>query len=471
MFDHSNDTTDPQLLPREQIGEEGWQQVQARLPEGWQTQGDALGAWRRRRKLQQPADVLRGLLAYVLWGYSLRQLACWSVLRGIGNLSETAWRKRLQRAQAWLAWLLAQVVSAGTVAQPWIAAKGLGRIILVDGTHLRCRGRHGMVARVHTAFDLLAGRLAEVLVTDHFTGENWNRFTVQPGDLFISDQANKYQQRLVDLAQRQAFGLVRTSLAGLTLYEREGPRMDLMAWLKGRHAPAGRICSRDAWVHGTDCWVPVQVVALRLSQQQRERALQRKRKKARQDKSKVSDRAAYGAGWLIVVSTLPPAQWTAAQLLALYRARWHIELLFKRIKQLLEVHVLPCERWERARASVLASLLSWALQEQEASQIRLWLREQQHELQHAETAAACPEPEMEQDEVMSEWTLAALCLDQLRAQVRGVISVQRFRQCWPHLTRFLRERGHHRTHWYSRVVAWLTEAGEVQGDVCLPSCP
>jgi hypothetical protein len=201
----------------------------------------------------------------------------------------------------------------------------------------------------------------------------------------------------------------------------------------------------------------VQLVALRLTAEQTQKAIRRKRKKATQDKSQVSQPAAYGAGWLLIVSTLPKAEWSAAQLLALYRSRWHIELLFKRIKQLLDVHQLRCEHWQRARASLLAYLLSWALQEEELVQIRQLLTASQGMLQQEGATAAMPEPDLGQHAAISEWTLAVLCVDQLRSQVRGTFSSQRFRSCLPRLQRFLRGSPRRRTHWFSQCFAWLAE--------------
>lgn len=107
------------------------------------------------------------------------------------------------------------------------------------------------------------------------------------------------------MVSRGAQVLVRCSLTSLPLFERDGSRLDLLRWLKGRHAPAGRICCRAEWVQTPWLWIPVQLVALRLSQEQTQKALRRKRKKASQNHCRVSSRAAYGAGWVLVVSTLP----------------------------------------------------------------------------------------------------------------------------------------------------------------------
>lgn len=292
MLSSNHHTTDPQLVPMETITTDAWEQeIMPRLPLWWETQAVALGAWTRDRKVHRPADLFRAILAYVLCNSAFRTLACWSVLSGIADISETAWRKRLQETGDWLAWMLTRVVASGQAAIPWIVGKGVRRVILGDGTHLRCRGIRGMVARVPTAFDLLGGRLAEVLVTDEHQGEDWRLFDVQEGDLFISDRVNGSAQRIAEMVCRGAQVLVRCSLRSQPLFDEDGRRIDLMAWLKGRHAPAGRVWTRQVCIHPPVLWVPLQVVALRLTQEQTQKAIRRKRKKATQDTCKLSAQA------------------------------------------------------------------------------------------------------------------------------------------------------------------------------------
>ncbi|MGH2509242.1 MAG: hypothetical protein ACRDHZ_17820, partial [Ktedonobacteraceae bacterium] len=260
---------------------------------------------------------------------SFRQLRVWSVLSGLADLSDTAWCKHLQKAEAWLAWLLGEVLAMGACTAPWLIGKGLRRVLLLDGTHLRCLGKQGQIWRVHTAFDLLAGRLTEVHVTDTSAGENWNRFAVQQGDLLISDRVNGYQDRLVWVAQHMAHAIVRCSTWALPLFERDGSRIDVLTWLKGRHAPAGQVWSQAAWVQTEHLWMPVRLIALRLTPEQQCKAERRVHKKAGQDKRKeVKPETLYLAGWLLVVTTLPREQWNEAEVLTLYRSRWHIALLF-----------------------------------------------------------------------------------------------------------------------------------------------
>lgn len=139
-------------------------------------------------------SLLRGLLASVLCAFCVRALCCWSVRIGIAEISEAACRKRLRTAGAWLEWLLISLLAVRACHMPWIIGKGLRRILLLDGTHLRCPGKQGQVWRRQTAFDLFSGWLAEVLV--------------------------------------------RCPASAWPLYERQGQRIAVVNWLKSRPVPA-----------------------------------------------------------------------------------------------------------------------------------------------------------------------------------------------------------------------------------------
>jgi hypothetical protein len=170
-----HDTTLPAILPVDCVHAHTWEQdVLPRLPKGWQERAKHLKAFTRARHVRSAGDLLRAVLAYMLCVRSFRQLGCWSVLIGLADLSEAAWRKRFQQARAWL------------------LRKGLRRLLLVDGTHLACLGEDGQCWRIHTGFDVLAGRLMEVHVTTDAVAETWSLFHVQEGDLLISDRANGY---------------------------------------------------------------------------------------------------------------------------------------------------------------------------------------------------------------------------------------------------------------------------------------
>lgn len=453
MPNTSHDTIPQSDLPVPNLAAQDWEQeVLPRLPPGWQEQARRLHAFSRARELRSAADLLRGILAYVLGVGSFRQLGCWSVLIGLADISEAAWRKRLRQACAWLGWLVSELLAVAACTSPWLVRHGLRRVLLVDGTHLACQGAHGQTWRIHSAFDVLSGRLAEVQVSTDKVAEQWSLFQVQAGDLLISDRANGYAERLRFIQQQQAEAIVRFTPSTLPLFEADGRRIDVVRWLKGCHAPAGRSMSRQVWLHTETGPLEVRVVALRLNAAQSEAAQRKAKKQASKRQRHLQPDTLYVAGWVLLVTTLSAQQWSAAEVLTLYRSRWHIELLFKRLKQWLAQHRLACEHAASVRASILAWLLCWLLQEQELVAARLEL---QAAVSLPDAVVELPAPQQGQHEAISEWLLASVCVDVLRAQVRGSYSAARLHACLARLRRFLCGSPRKRTHWFSQVGRWL----------------
>src|SRR5207302_2105877 len=86
------------------------------------------------------------------------------------------------------------------------------------------------------------------------------------------------------------------------------------------------------------------------------------------------------AGWLLVFSSLPSPRWSDAQVLALSRARWQIELVIKRMKQVLKLAQLRGKTAATNEATILALLVCWALQQEQAQWAREVLGQAQQQL-------------------------------------------------------------------------------------------
>ena len=220
----THDTTPSELLQGKLPRDDWSSEVLPRLPEGLEQEARARKAFERSRQICSASDLLRGVLAYVYTVHSFAHLSLWSVLIGVADISANAWRKRLRQAGPWLTWLLQELLASSTAVAPWLARSGLRRILLIDGTHLPCPGPAGLIWRVHTAFDLLTGRLSQLRVTDSHVAERLELFELQEGDLVISDRANGYRERIAFVRERLAHVVGRFCPATLPLHDAQGQR-------------------------------------------------------------------------------------------------------------------------------------------------------------------------------------------------------------------------------------------------------
>ncbi len=133
------------LMPEMQeadLNDAAWNEVvSTRLPANLEAQARQLQAWSRQRGLRSVSDLLRAFLVYACCQYSFRELGMWAVLKGIGALSERAWRKRLDRSRQWIAWLLSELL--GVHQTPTWLPEGAGRILLIDATRWKTKAGHG----------------------------------------------------------------------------------------------------------------------------------------------------------------------------------------------------------------------------------------------------------------------------------------------------------------------------------------
>ena len=226
----NHDTMTSDLLQADQLTDDWTTEVVARLPETFAQQAKALKAFERSRQIRSPADLLRGLLAYVYITHSFAHLSMWSVLIGLAEVSANDWRQRLQRASAWGNWLLQALLLSSSAVVPWLLRAGVRRVLLIDGTHLKCFGPLGETWRVHTAFDLLAGRLTELKVTDTHEAEHLEVFDLQAGDLVVTDRANGYRERIAFVKQQQADIVVRFSPSTLPVEDEQGKAVEVVRW-------------------------------------------------------------------------------------------------------------------------------------------------------------------------------------------------------------------------------------------------
>jgi hypothetical protein len=305
-------------------------------------------------------------------------------------------------------------------------------------------GRSGDAWRLHLAFDLIAGRVGQVHLSDRHSGEKLAHFQLQPGDLVLLDAGYGYRTTLASAQAMRADVLFRFTPSTCPLEDHLGQPLDLLAWLR-QDGPSLR--QRTGYWSQAGQRGQVRLLAKRRAEHQRLAAERKLRRKAQKSGRAVGVIGLFLCGWLLLLTTLQASAFSEAELLWLYRARWQVELLFKRMKQLLRLGQVRATSTEGATATIRALLVAWLLTEQVSTGLRAVLPDL--------SAPLAPGAQTETKPVVSSWTLTVLSLETLRQQVVGTWSEARVRECLPRLRRFLVSRSK-RAHQESEVRAFLT---------------
>jgi len=445
-------------------------EIVPQLPERLDEQARSLKAYQRYREIKRASDLLRALLAWVLGGCSFRQLGCWAVLLGVADISEAAWRKRVRQCGEWLHWLLTEVMSpARREAEP-----NQPRVLVVDGTSLGQTGGTGDDWRVQLAYDLVEGRLVHVRVGDRHQAETMVELPGRAGDLFVGDRGYGVRRNVIAIDEMRAASLVRFSPNHCRLEQADGSLFEVGHWLEELPETV-RIAEEEGYCVEADTRVKVRVLALRLPPEQAQKARQRVEARAKRKQQVVRPQTLQLAGWVLLLSTLDVRHFGAEELFWLYRSRWQIELLIKQLKQFLLLVRLRSHHPDTVRATVLAALVAWVLQEEEGqallrsmtamaqpgeqSLVEAYLplleQWQAEEQAHEGGKESRQEVAEQMRRPVSMWLLSACCLSRWRTLVLGQWSAARVQACLPRLRRFLCPSPRRRIHQRLWFLAWV----------------
>ena len=351
----------------ESLLSELWQTVLTRLggTAAIESSGREMGAFQRARAVDCATDLLRLILAYCLGGVGLRSTSAWAASVGLADLSNVALLKRLRNCGAWMEHLVEQLLRPEM--RP---ATGGRRIRLLDGTTVPKAGKDSRknsgLWRLHCAFDLPAERFSFIELTDEKGGERLDRMPVMEGDIVIADRGFLHPDPLAHILAQGADLIVRAGWKGARWLDGRGQPFDMLAALTAAES-AGVLDCPIGIRRKKAASLSLRLVAFRLPTVKAEEARARARRAAEREGYAVSGGTLAAAGWIILVTSLDASAVSAKEIGELYRARWRIEMAFKRLKSLIGLAAPPNEDPQMAKVWILAHLLMALLLEPHTS--------------------------------------------------------------------------------------------------------
>ena len=336
---------------------EDWPLLMSFLPGNWSELAASTGALKGLRKDKSAEQLLRVLLLHLGCGHSLRETAVRARKAGLAELSSVAVWKRLRKSQDWLQALCVELFRERGVELA--GQRGL-QVRALDATTVKEPGKSGSLWRIHYSVRLPS------LACDYFkltetegpaTGESLRQFPIREGDYVLADRGYSTASGIGHVAQAGGWLTVRVNTGALAFQESDGAPFDLLGKVSRLESPLTARSWSVQVVTPQQLRVSGRVCAIRKTEESMQIAREGIRKEAARKGRQVQLQTLEFAQYVIVFTTFPAAQFSAAEVLEWYRLRWQVELVFQRFKSLAGLGHLPKHDDESAKAWLYGKLV------------------------------------------------------------------------------------------------------------------
>jgi hypothetical protein len=329
------------------------------MPFGWEQKARELGALERSREIKDAKDLLLVNFLYLTSTPSFGKTAALLQLEGTIHLTKNAVYERIKGSEGWLKWLSENILrGSGLLAEKpaWLRDK---RVCLIDASDQAVYGSMKADYRLHYGVDLFTLEVVEMHLSDCKQGERVGNFqSFGAGDVVIGDRAYGTIQGIEYLRGRGSDFALRLKSRAFTVYTKEGKRVELSEYFEG----LGEGESGEARVYYKvgDEYRPLRICARRKRKEEEEQGRERLEKtKKRKGEGEISENQEVYNRYIVIGTSLEGV--SAGQITELYRMRWEIEQVFKRLKSLFHYNEIPSKLGETARAWFYGKLLLAAL--------------------------------------------------------------------------------------------------------------
>jgi hypothetical protein len=212
--------------------------------------------------------------------------------------------------------------------------------------------------KVHVRYDLLAGGLSSLVLTDGRTHDSTTPVQHAPlpaGALRVSDLGYFDLGVFAQVQEHDAYWLCRLH-QGTALFDQQGRRLALRDVLQGTYLVDWAVQL------GVQQHLPARLLAVRVPAEVATQRRRQLRTRAAKHGRTPSAESLLLAEWTLLVTNAPVALLSIREALVLLRARWQVELLFKLWKQHGQLDESRSSKPWRVLTEVLAKLLGLLVQ-------------------------------------------------------------------------------------------------------------
>jgi hypothetical protein len=338
----------------------GIEEIKKILPVDWEKQAYDLGAISRSRVIKSAEELLILNLLYQTSGKSLGGTS--SILKSGGEkvMSKQAVGERLIKSMAWNRWLCENISrTAGILGEKptWLKYR---RVVMADGTDESCTGSKGTDYRLHYLMDLFTLETIEMKLTDNREGEKLSQYSeMQSGDIVVADRVYGTLKSIEYALSCGCDYVLRLKSNPFNLYDATEARVELSEKIK--KMKQGEYKELNLHYKKGKELQPLRLCIYRKTDKESinsERNARKSNNSRVKERNKLSETQQFYCKFVVVATSLVE---TTEKILALYRQRWQIEQLFKRLKSIFSLDELPAKKDDSVKAWFYGKLLLAAI--------------------------------------------------------------------------------------------------------------
>lgn len=307
------------------------------MPEGYKKACWETKAMNRRRGIQDE-DTLLTLCLYYSYDNSLIDTQNYASTAFSVDISDVGFMKRFKRCNEWIKWINRHMAQEKMSIYDVPEKLKSANVIAIDASDITSKSAVKQTWRLHYAVNLFSMTTEQFKITSESTGESLKNFELHQNDLVLADRVYATITGIECCHNAEADFIMRIRNKAFKLYDKDGNKVVLSELLKN---VGDTCCDFNVYYMNTDKELkPIRFCAVQKTEEEKAFEQKKLRRKESKKQLKISEETKFSHNYFFVVTSLDET-FSAEEILALYRLRWQVEIVFKRFKSILNLGSMP----------------------------------------------------------------------------------------------------------------------------------